>query len=245
MRRPTAAAFAAFALHVTALAQQLDLDPAAAGPADRIWSSNPDDQDVWLRRRFPLPDKVTTARLVFSCDNECRVLVNGKEVATAASWMDVTVVDLEQLDRDNVVAVEAKNTGGPGAFACWVLWTDAEGEARELISDVSWKVTTTATDIGDGWDAVAFDDSKWQTATASFNSVFGQNLYNGAPTTVHFRNRHSDSADTIAAGLRQLRRALSREAARAALDAIEKAVMAARTQLWREEQAEKARDSGR
>lgn len=241
MRHLTAAVFAAALLPAAVLAQQPDLDPAAAGPADRIWSSNPDDQHVWLRQRFSLPDKVTTARLVFSCDNECRVLVNGKEVASANSWMDVTVVDLEQLDRDNVVAIEAKNTGGPGALACWLLWSDTQGQPHERISDASWKLTTAAGDAAAGWETVGFDDSGWAAATANFTSVFGKNLYNGEPTQVHFRNRHSKNAEAIAVGLELLRRATSRDAARKALDAIERAVMEMRTQLWREEQAEKAR----
>jgi Arc/MetJ-type ribon-helix-helix transcriptional regulator len=243
MPHPVAtAALFGLALATSLLGQEPALDPAAAGPADRIWSANPDDPELWLRRAFALPEKVTSARLVFSCDNECRAFVNGREVGSNDSWMDVTVVELEKLGRENTLAFAAKNTGGPGAFACWLLWTDADGSEQALVSDATWRISTTPVD---GWEAPAFDDSRWETATPNFTTTFGLNLYNGEPSQVRWKGRYGESADAIQRGLTELQRARTREAAHAALDAIERAVMAVRAALAREAAAEKARDGGR
>lgn len=235
-------ALVGLALATSLVGQEPVLDPAAAGPAGRIWSANPDDPELWLRRSFALPEKVASARLVFSCDNECRVFVNGREVASADSWMDVTVVELEALGRENTLAIAARNTGGPGAFACWLLWTDSDGAQQELVSDATWRVSTTQVD---GFEAPAFDDSRWEQATPSFTTTFGLNLYNGEPTQVHWKGRYGDGGSEIQRGLTKLQRARTREAAHAALDAIERAVMALRAALALEAAAEARRDRRR
>ncbi len=231
----------AFLLLAAALpAQQPALDPDAAGPAQRIWSQDmQEEQQLWLRRRFTLPDKVTSARLVFTCDNECVVSVNGNEVARADDWEEVHVVDLEGLGRDNVIAIEATNTGGPAALACWLLWTDANGTAQELVTDPQWRVSATP---ADGWDKPAFDDKAWQPAVANFTSTYGLNLYNGTPRRVRFHSRFAVAADAIVQATAALSGARSREAALEALDAIERAVMEARRRLWAEKDREKEKE---
>lgn len=232
----------ALALVTSLLGQDPALGPAAAGPADRIWSADPDDPELWLRRSFALPEKVTSARFMFTCDNECQVFVNGREVASADSWMDVTVVELEKLGRENTLAIAAKNTGGPGAFACWLLWTDADGVEQELVSDATWRISTAQVD---GWEAPAFDDSRWEHATPNFTTTFGLNLYNGEPSQVRWKGRYSEGAEAIQRSVNELQRARTREAAHAALDAIERAVMAVRAALAREAAAERSRDPRR
>jgi len=225
-----------FAVLAGSLCAQQDpptlLDPNAAGPAQRIWCADMQEQQVvWLRRHFAIEGKATAARLVFSCDNECTVFVNGVEVGASKAWEEVTVVDLEQLeqlDRDNVIAVQATNTGGPAALACWLCWTDAAG-AHELESDPQWRVSTAP---AAGWEAREFDGKDWVPATANFTAEFGRNVYNGVPTRIVVHNRYSPAADAIERGLAALRTAKDRDAALRALDDIERAVMAARRQVW-------------
>lgn len=226
------AAIAVAALVPAARSQQPALDPEAAGPAERIWAADTQEQQrVWFRRRLALPEGVTTARLVFTCDNEGVVFVNGAEVARSTDWEEVTVVDVAGLGRDNVIAVEATNTGGPAALACWVLWTDQGGGARELVTDPNWRVTTAA---AAGWATLEFDDAKWAAATSSYTSTFGLNLYNGHPRRVRFHGRFADAAATIEAALQDLRAARDVDAAAVALDRLERAVMAARRLVWAE-----------
>ena len=213
-------------------AQDTPLDPAAAGPADRIWCANMAEQQVVsFRRRFRLPEGVTTARLVFTGDNESVAWVNGNRVARCADWQEVAVVDLQHLGRDNAIAIEVTNTGGPGAMACWLSWTDAKGAPHALVSDPNWRV---ATDPAAGWTSTDFDDAKWAQATANFTTTFGLNLYNGKPTHVRFHSRFARAAEPIERALEKLRAARSPAEALAALDALERATMAARREFWKE-----------
>ena len=98
------------------------LDPAAAGPAMRIWSHRElGMQEVWFRREFDLEAVPDEATFVFSCDNEATVFVNGKRVAHSEHWEELTVVDVTRLlvKGKNVVAIHAKNTGSCAALAAW------------------------------------------------------------------------------------------------------------------------------
>ncbi len=236
------AAIVPMALTATVCAQDPALDPDAAGPAQRIWAADMQQhQEVWLRRRFALPEKVTSARFVFTCDNECALFVNGVERASSVKWEEVTVVDLDDLGRDNAVAVHAKNTGGPAAFACWVLWTDAKGVSHSIVTDADWRV---AVEEVVGWTETAFDHKAWKAATANFTSTYGLNLYNGKPLRVVFRNAYAEAADEIERALLALRKARDRKAALRALDAVEKAMVAARTKIWAEKEKAKPPQQG-
>lgn len=209
------------------------LDPAAAGPAVRIWSPDGGER-VWFRRTFALPKGVREARIVFTCDDAARVHVNGREVATAKFWTDVTVVDLDDLDRDNVVAIAAEDEGGSRALACWIIWTDANGTRRELVTDGDWRCSSVERD---GWKDLEFDDRNWARATGEHASTFGRNVYNYEPTNVYFRNRNSAEADAIAAALHLLRTAATRDETLKALDEVERAAIRARAAILKREKA--------
>lgn len=210
------------------------LAPAAAGPAQRIWGDE-SWPDVCVRRSFHVRGAAMGARLVFSCDNECTVFLDGVPLASADAWEIVTVVEVEQLaPGEHVVAIAAKNTGGSAALACWVAWTDVDG-AHELVTDAQWRVAAAAED---GWQAVGFDDTKWAAATANFTSTYGLNLYNGKPIRIAVHNRFAKVADAIEQAVEDLRAARDRAAALRALDAIDRAMVAARAQVWAEMPAE-------
>lgn len=238
MRPLTLLLSAILALGTCAVGQTQALDPAAAGEASRIWSSDMQEQQTaWFRRGFDFPEGVESARLVVTCDNACVVYVNGAEVLRSSTWEEVVVVDLDDLPRHNLIAIEATNCGGPAALACWLLWTDADGSSHELVTDANWRVATAARD---GWNQPDFDDRKWEAATPNFTSYFGKNLYNGSPTRIRFENRFAKAADAIEEGLPALRAARDRAAALRAIDALERAIAAARRQIWDERKAPQA-----
>ncbi|MCR9244949.1 MAG: hypothetical protein NXI31_07945 [bacterium] len=221
------------------------LDPAAAGPAMRIWSHRElGMQEVWFRREFKLTAVPDEATFVFSCDNEATVFVNGKRVAHSEHWEELTVVDVTRLlvKGKNVIAIHAKNTGSCAALAAWLTWESAAKKAvpgvpavvatgGEIVTDADWVY---ADEEHDDWAAVAFDASKWNAANATLETPFGNNVYNGKPLRLRFENGRSASAQAIERALAQFRAARTPAAAQKALDALDRAVMDARARLWKE-----------
>ncbi|MFY9341135.1 MAG: hypothetical protein WAT39_01510 [Planctomycetota bacterium] len=202
-----------------------------AGAAKRIWAAPMlEHQEVWFRRTLEFAKPGTKPRLWFSCDNECTVFVNGREVGTCIDHQQLTMVGLEQPLRGKVtVAVHAKNTGGPAALSLWLLWEEADGQ-HEMCTDEQWRVSTAA---AEKWSEPQFDDSRWDAAVPNFDTTFGLNLYNGTPTAVRIVNAMTPDVEPIARALDELRAAGDAETALKALDKIERAVMAARARLWR------------
>ncbi len=235
---PTSFVLALLAFPLSAQVQPPTPTPArapitdTAGPAKRIWCSTPRDiQEVWFRRTLDFKQPGARPRLWFSCDNECTVFVNGKPVGTCIDHQQLCCAQLDQpLTGKTTIAVHAKNTGSCAAMSLWLLWDDAGG-AHEMVTDENWRASTSE---AEHWNEPAFDDSQWELATPNFDTTFGRNLYNGEPTAVHWFNAMTPLAEPIARGLDELRRAGDRDAARKALDAIERAVMEARTKLWQQ-----------
>src|SRR5207247_439132 len=65
-----------------------------------IWSTAdadqaPAGQTITFRRQFKLPAAPTKAVAVITCDNEYRLLVNGKEAAADDNWESVEVIALD------------------------------------------------------------------------------------------------------------------------------------------------------
>jgi hypothetical protein len=201
-----------------------------AGPAKRIWAAPMQEhQEVWFRRTLEFAVPGAKPRLYFSCDNECTVFVNGREVGTCSDHQQLTVVGLDEPLRGKVtIGVHAKNTGGPAALSLWLLWDEADGQ-HEMHTDEEWRVSPKEVEK---WADPKFDDSKWDAAVPNFDTTFGRALYNGAPTAVRIVNAMTASVDPIARALEELRFAADREAAMKALDKIERAVMEARARLW-------------
>lgn len=144
-------------------AEQRARQPQGAAP-QWIWSEDvADDDERFFRRTFALDAVPAAARLAVSCDNHCRVFVNGERVLTDDSWESVAVASVEGALRvgDNVLAVYGWNDGGPAALAARLSWGEGD-DLRELVSDASWRV---GDDDPDGWDRVGFDDSGWPAAT--------------------------------------------------------------------------------
>lgn len=125
-----------------------------------IWDQEAQgDEELFFRREFGVLEVPKKARLSVTCDNNCRVYVNGARVANDDSWESPTVVDIAKhlkLGR-NVVAVHGWNDGGPAAMALRIAWRENENDVA-VVTDSKWRCHG---DDPDGWDAVDFDDSKW------------------------------------------------------------------------------------
>src|SRR5262249_5752496 len=104
--------------------------------AKRIWSATIlGQQEVWFRRTLDFQKPGNKPRLYFSCDNECTVFVNGREVGTCTDHQSLTIVRLEQpLNGKVTVGAQENNTGTDAAMSLWLLWDDAGG-TREMHTD--------------------------------------------------------------------------------------------------------------
>lgn len=221
------------------LPPQMTLDPETAGPAQRIWCATMrDQQEVWFRRSCELRAAPKCAQIVVSCDNWCEVFVNGKLVGACDDHGRLTVIDIDLEAGRNVVAVHARNTGGPAALVLWLTWTDAKREHHEIVSDQEWRSSDTA---ARGCEARSFDDSEWPAAVEHGLTPFGRNVYGGVPQDIDYVSRYFEATDEIEKGVQALRHARDAAAALEALEGIERAVMRARAVAWAQRQVERAK----
>jgi putative heme-binding domain-containing protein len=129
-----------------------------------LWDASPQDgEELFFRRAFPLPVLPKDAQIVISCDNHCRVYVNGDKLGESDEWESPLEIDVTKALRvgDNVVAVHAWNDGGPAALAARVSW-QVDGNDHELVSDATWQCSD---DDPDGWSLATFDAKAWPLAT--------------------------------------------------------------------------------
>ena len=138
---------------------------ADSAPPAWIWAGETgEDQTIVLRRTFEIGEQaIDRTRLTLACDNSAEVFVNGRQVLKHGSWRQVVFKDVaSQLAAGrNVIAVRARNTGGP-AGVLLQLEADAGGRRSIVVSDSLWKVSTSP---ADGWPQPEFDDSRWSDAT--------------------------------------------------------------------------------
>lgn len=217
------------------------LEPGAAGPAQRIWSERTEEvQELWFRRRFELPAHARGVRLVFTCDNECTVWLDGRQVARSTEWEKLTVLDLDDLPAgEHALAVHGRNTGSCAALALWLVWTDPAGERHALVTDREWRLAAAA---ADGWTATGHDDAKWSAASEQGATAYGQSLYGGAPRGIVFVHHLSGPAAAIGRAASALAAGPDDDSALRSLEEIEREVMRARQAIWeRRRRAERPR----
>lgn len=142
--------------------------PAQVGPAEPQWiwdAAAADDEELCFRKTFDLAALPKSARLAVTCDNHCRVYVNGVLVVRSDTWEAPMVADVAAHLRTgrNAIAVFGANDNGRAALVAKLLLRDDKGVEKAIVSDTTWKV---AADEVDGWQQAAFDDSKWAAATS-------------------------------------------------------------------------------
>lgn len=138
---------------------------AATGPTPQwIWRGPAvNDGEVFFRRTFSLPAVPNDAQLSVTCDNHCRVYLNGAKVAQGDDWQaPVSAAVAKDLRAgDNVLAVQGSNDQGPAGLVLRLSWTAGDAHGA-VVSDASFR---TSDDDPDGWNAPGFDDAKWTPAT--------------------------------------------------------------------------------
>jgi putative heme-binding domain-containing protein len=123
----------------------------------------------FFRRAFTLdrpgvkaPDE---AVLEITADNGYTVWLNGTEVGAGNDWAYIQTYDVKKLlaAGRNVLAVQARNEGGPAGLLVRLTWGVKGQPKQTLVSDGQWKASKTA---AKGWEKADYDDSKWKPARA-------------------------------------------------------------------------------
>ena len=130
-----------------------------------IWDdAAQDEDDVFFRREFEIVGEPTAGQVLFTCDNQCRVYVNGRRIGACSNWFEPVARDVGsalQAGR-NVVAVHGWNEGGPAALAVRLVWRVGD-ERGEVVTDASWRCSN---DDPKGWQDLGFADEAWTAASA-------------------------------------------------------------------------------
>ncbi|MGE0606632.1 MAG: c-type cytochrome [Pirellulales bacterium] len=139
---------------------------AADPPATHwIWSNAQasGNETIYLRKTLDLPGTVKTARLSTACDNVMTFYVNGEKQFEHASWSEPAKAELGKKLRPgkNVLAVLARNEGGPAGFMAQLQIELEDGGKLSIVSDASWLVSTKAEE---GWQKPDFADAGWSKA---------------------------------------------------------------------------------
>ena len=123
-------------------------------------------ETVFFRHRFSLPKNVLSAKLSICADDSFRAYLNESKAPIAVGSDYSTVIETTltraQLLEENLLAVEAMNTGGPGGLLYRIV-AKLPGNKTVVIS--SGKETRMSQRTPPEWTAFKLDDSKWSFAT--------------------------------------------------------------------------------
>ena len=143
---PTFALFSnALLLLASAAPVELPVQPASDGP-QWIWSQGKATPEAYFEKEFLLHSPPVGATLKVSCDNGCKVFLNGKLAAQNEDWNRPTTADAKAHLQSGVnkIRVEAKNEGGAAGLALSLEISLPEGTRRWLQTDGSWGAKPTA-----------------------------------------------------------------------------------------------------
>ncbi|HZO92048.1 MAG TPA: hypothetical protein VFB38_27265 [Chthonomonadaceae bacterium] len=141
--------------------------PASAAPATNwmwIWDTDQPHppETVFFRQTFRLPRAPLSARLLITADDQFAAYVNGRAqpVAQGHDWTTVQEFDVTRLLHagQNLLAVEATNTGGPGGLLYKLVLRLPGGRTLRVFSDGRVRVNRR---VPPAWRALTVDDSRW------------------------------------------------------------------------------------
>lgn len=144
--------------------------PALGEPATNwmwIWTAKPTPapETVFFRQRFRLPQAPLSAKLLIVADDLFSAYFNGSKEpnATGNDWTTVQEFDVTRLLRagENVLAVEATNTSGPGGLLYKLTITLPDNKTLLVFSDARVRVNKRVPPL---WTPLTVDDSKWALA---------------------------------------------------------------------------------
>jgi len=132
-----------------------------------IWlnAENADDQTIYFRKTITTRGRITGAKLYATCDNEMTIFLNGKQVLQSGNFTQPVFADvLNNMKRGkNVLAVRAKNSGGPGGLLVKFDLDSSESKKYSFITDESWKVSEKPPKPN--WKNANFNDKGWAKPT--------------------------------------------------------------------------------
>ncbi|KAK0432665.1 lectin [Armillaria borealis] len=122
--------------------------------------------------------------IIVIADNRYTLYANGAEIGSgiayegSGSTSQVYTVGLSP-EIDNVIAINATNTGGPAGLIATIHVDCLDGTSETFVTDASWKTLRTAT--ASDFENPSLDKSAW--VTASSNWIWTNESSNAAVTT--------------------------------------------------------------
>ncbi len=133
--------------------------------------SAPTNTTIYFRRTVRLPARATEANAVCTADNKFTLYVNGNKVGEGTDFERPRFLDLKPylLKGENVIAVEATNTGEKPSFAGLLLYARVRHAGKggggetvmDFTSDQEWLWSSLKQD---GWERPNYDDGTWARA---------------------------------------------------------------------------------
>ena len=123
-------------------------DANSLATAQWIWSPDGDANSApagqrWFRRDFDLAPaaKVRSAILLLAIDEKCQLSLNGKLVASGASWHDLARADVAKIlvAGRNTLRVAAENFTGPAGLMVSLDIVLEDGRKVSVITDNQWQ----------------------------------------------------------------------------------------------------------
>jgi|GEM_PF-894323 len=96
--------------------------------------------------------------IAISADDSYQLYVNGVLIGSGSEWNISQLYEAPAVAGKNVIAIHCADIEGLAG-----MLTKIEFGEMVIISDDSWKVTTT---LEDGWESIDFDDLHWQKTTS-------------------------------------------------------------------------------
>ena len=124
-------------------------DPSGWRHGAWIWhpTAQSDNAVVYLRREFTLDPttKVKSAILKCTADNAFTIYLNGERLGAGDDWAQDYAFNVAAKLRPgkNVIAVQARNAGGPCGFRLDLRVTPEQGDDIWVLSDRRWLATAT------------------------------------------------------------------------------------------------------
>lgn len=150
---------------------KIDTVPIQSNPLDLlgawIWTTNTFDGQAcqfWHAFDIPADQKVTSARLLLTADNEFTVYLDGRQVGHGAEWRELFDYNLMLLlpSGRHVLAVHAINPSDWAGMLLGMRIDFANGERIEIKSDPSWRIVP---EEDKSWKEMARPSPAWAPAT--------------------------------------------------------------------------------
>lgn len=118
----------------------------AEGQAAAVWIwknvKAEENENVYFRREFQLPPRISDASLTLVCDDSHELFINGVKVGTASGWSNPHHYDVLahlKTGSRNIIAVQGANVRGNAGLVLRFRATLGDGKKLHIISDGNWK----------------------------------------------------------------------------------------------------------